>query len=94
MADDLNTKIKDDDELEAETEKDVVDDEIEEDIDPEKIDAVEDPDDLAEAEAPVSPEDDPFGFGAFGEVNEDGEEKDTISDDDEDEEDMVSEDLF
>lgn len=76
---------------------DVLDDEEKEagdaDIDPTELSADE-PEDLAEDDAVVSPEEDPFGFGAFGELNEDGEFVAPAVDDDEEVEDEVSEDLF
>ena len=65
------------------------------DIDPEKIttDDLDDP--IEDAAEVVSPEEDPFGFGAFGELDEDGEYvSPTETDDDDEGEEEVDENLF
>ena len=86
------------DELEETTNNDVSDDTTDEeekevdDIDPAEL-PVEDPEELAE-EAEVNPEDDPFGLGAFGELDDDGEYVDPSAEDDDETEDEISEDLF
>jgi len=100
MADDV-TKKTTDDEVEGD---EVLDEEKEigdvDDIDPAKISTDDTTDDVDDVEEPteeaevVSPEDDPFGFGGFGALNEDGEFVAPAVDDDEEEEDEVSEDLF
>lgn len=98
MADELDTTTNDDDtlDLDEHDEKDV------EDIDPSKlidepldeVDETEEVEDLAVEEAAVSPEEDPFGFGAFGQLDENGEFIATTTEDEEEEEDEISEDLF
>lgn len=64
-----------------------------EDIDPSEL-SVDEPEELAEDEVVVSPEEDPFGFGAFGELNEDGEFVAPATEDEDEVEDEISEDLF
>lgn len=73
---------------------------IDEEVDEKDIDEMEpleisseDAEDLPE-DAVVSPEEDPFGFGAFGELDEDGEYVAPATDDEDEAEDEVSEDLF
>ena len=69
------------------------------DIDPSSIIDEEDPEALDESlETPidgeaVSPEDDPFGFGAFGEEDENGEFR-SFDDEEDEPEDEISPDLF
>ena len=97
MVDELDTTTTNDDDaldLDEHEEKDT-----EEDIDPSKLideplDEVEEVEDLAVEEAAVSPEEDPFGFGAFGQLDENGEFVATTTEDEEEDEDEISEDLF
>lgn len=92
MADELDTKTNNGDVLdldEHEEEKEV------EDIDPSKLtDEPEEVEDLAVEEAVVGPEEDPFGFGSFGELDENGEFVSPTTDDEDEDEDEISEDLF
>ena len=92
MSDALDDTTKTTDDLD-ETISDETEDEEKEigDIDEAEL-AVDEVEDLSE-DAVVSPEEDPFGFGAFGELDEDGEYVAPATDDDETE-DEVSEDLF
>ena len=73
---------------------DVSDGEVE-DIDPSEITADETEDLVDDGAVAVNPEEDPFGFGAFGELDEDGEfSAPADADDDDEKEDEISEDLF
>ena len=88
--DEITTEEKEDVELDG-VEKDMVDE-----IDPSKIIAedIDDPIEEVEGAEVVSPEDDPFGFGAFGETDEDGEYRAPTTDEDDEREEDVSEDIF
>ena len=90
VLDDLNTNDKNSDGVlgdEHEEEKEI------EDIDPSEL-STDEPEELVEDEVVVSPEEDPFGFGAFGELNEDGEFVAPATEDEDEAEDEISEDLF
>lgn len=89
--DEITTEEKEDD-----VELDGVEKDIADEIDPAKIIAedIDDPIEEVESAEVVSPEDDPFGFGAFGETDEDGEYRAPTADEDDDNEEEVSEDLF
>ena len=95
MSDDqiLDDTTKDEDSDDALLGDDTVDEkDLDEDIDPADL-PLDEVEDVSE-EAVVSPEEDPFGFGAFGELDEDGDYVAPATDDDDETEDEVSEDLF
>lgn len=88
--DDTTNAIAGDEEIDeegVEEEKEI------EDIDPGEL-PLDDVEELTEDGVVATPEEDPFGFGAFGELNEDGEFVAPTTDEDEEVEDEVSEDLF
>ncbi|MEI6042138.1 MAG: hypothetical protein WCQ00_01040 [bacterium] len=90
MSDELDDTIKaggDDTEADTDDDKEITD------INPAELSG-DDAEDPVEEEAAVSPEEDPFGFGAFGELNEDGEYVAPTTDDEDEVEDEISEDLF
>ncbi|MEI6553349.1 MAG: hypothetical protein WCO09_02175 [bacterium] len=95
MSDELDITTKKTDDLDDPITDEVgVDDEkeITDDIDPSDL-PIDEVEDLTE-DPVVSPEEDPFGFGAFGELDEDGEYVAPAVDEDDEAEDEISEDLF
>lgn len=94
MVDELDTTKNDGDtlDLDNEEEKDI------DDVDPSKIidepEETEEVEDSAVEETAASPEEDPFGFGGFGELDENGEFVPPSTDDDDEDEDEISDDLF